>query len=134
MTSPFDPPAHTSPAPPATEPGVLVWARIYTTLMALMNLCLIPLGASMFFIDVPPDDTPRWMLLSQAMAVIGMGVVFGLGNLAPWFMQRSKAKWIVYIVLIAWSCTSCCTWPFSIPLLIFWLKPEVKAYFEGPQA
>lgn len=113
---------------------MLVWAKIYTTVMALMNLCLIPVGGAMFFIDVPPDDTPRWMFLGQAVLVAGMGVVFGIGNLAPWFMQRSKAKWIVYIVLIAWSCTSCCTWPFSIPLLIFWLKPEVKAYFEEAQA
>ena len=32
-------------------------------------------------------------------------------------------------VLIALTLTSCCFWPFSIPLLIFWVKPDVRTYY-----
>ncbi len=32
-------------------------------------------------------------------------------------------------VLIGLGLTSCCTWPATIPLIIQWLKPEMKARF-----
>jgi hypothetical protein len=31
--------------------------------------------------------------------------------------------------MMAIGMTSCCFLPFLIPLLIYWLKPETKAYF-----
>jgi hypothetical protein len=33
------------------------------------------------------------------------------------------------MVLIALGMLSCYCWPLSIPLLIAWSKPEIKAYF-----
>lgn len=132
MSSPFDTPSTRFDPSPPEKPGVLLWAKIYLTLTALMYLAMIPLGAFVMFADLPTnDETPEWLMQGQAGLMLVMGVVFGAGYLSPWFLKRSKANWIVHIVLIAWSCMSCCTWPFSIPLLIFWLKPETRAYFEA---
>jgi hypothetical protein len=41
--------------------------------------------------------------------------------------------WIYGIVLIALGMTSACFVPACIPLLIYWLKPDAKSYFQPEQ-
>ena len=50
---------------------------------------------------------------------------------APLFMPREKWVWIFDLVLICFGFTTCCLIPACIPLLIFWLKPEAKAWFNA---
>jgi hypothetical protein len=45
------------------------------------------------------------------------------------FAGRKKWVWILHLVLIALGFTSCACWPFCIPLIFAWLKPEVKAWY-----
>jgi hypothetical protein len=45
------------------------------------------------------------------------------------FLPRRRWNWIVGIVIIALGMTSCCFAPFLIPLIVYWVKPETKAYF-----
>jgi hypothetical protein len=37
--------------------------------------------------------------------------------------------WVYDLVVICVGMTSFCCMPVCIPLLIFWIKPEVRAYF-----
>jgi hypothetical protein len=37
--------------------------------------------------------------------------------------------WVYDIVLICLGMTSVCCMPVTIPLLIFWIKPDAKAWF-----
>ena len=53
-------------------------------------------------------------------------IAFGLGI----FWDEKPWHWVYGIVLICISLTSCCCFPVSIPLLIYWLKPETKSYFN----
>ena len=48
------------------------------------------------------------------------------------FLPPRLWVWIYGIVLIAVGFTSACCIPFCVPLLIYWLKPEAKAYFGRP--
>lgn len=64
---------------------------------------------------------------------LAVGVVMlPLYGVAP-FLPRGKVAWIYGIVLLAMGLTSCCFIAFSIPLFIFWLKPETRAYFESAE-
>jgi hypothetical protein len=54
-----------------------------------------------------------------------IGAMFGA---AP-FLPKRRWVWIYDLVLICLSFTGCCI-AFGIPLLIFWLKPETKAFFN----
>jgi len=61
-------------------------------------------------------------------AAMGLALcaAIGVGLLAP----RRKWGWVYALVVICLGLTSCCTMPACIPLLIFWLKPETKAYYN----
>jgi hypothetical protein len=75
-------------------------------------------------------DSPEAVRI-QGVVLIVMGVgLFLLYAIAP-FLPRSKFAWIYGFVTIGIGLTSCCTLPFCIPLLIQWLKPEVKSYLNA---
>ncbi len=65
-----------------------------------------------------------------------MGIIYGaigLGLAVPFTMgailKPRPWVWIFDLVLICIGMTSPCCMPASIPLLIFWIKPETRAYF-----
>ena len=60
-----------------------------------------------------------------------MGIVFFLLYLAGVFLPVRRWSWVAGLVLIALSFTSCCCVPAAVPLLIFWIEPETKAWFAG---
>jgi len=45
------------------------------------------------------------------------------------FLRPKPWVWIYDLVIICMGMTSACFLPAAIPLLIYWLKPEVKAHF-----
>ena len=55
---------------------------------------------------------------------LGMAVLYGSGLV----FQKGNGGWVFGMVLIAISLTGIC-FIAGVPLLIFWLKPEVKQYF-----
>ena len=40
------------------------------------------------------------------------------------FWNRGLGGWIYNLILIVLGMTSCCTWPITIPLMIFWIKQK----------
>ncbi|MDA0767658.1 MAG: hypothetical protein O3A87_10040 [Verrucomicrobia bacterium] len=58
-----------------------------------------------------------------------MGSVLFVACLLPFFLRPRPWVWVYDLVIICFGMTSACVMVASIPLLIFWLKPEVKAYF-----
>ncbi len=65
----------------------------------------------------------------QGVVTLVLGLVFivpyGLGP----FVKGKPWGWVYGIVLIALGMTSCCLWPITIPLIIQWVKPEMKRFF-----
>jgi len=112
------------------EPGVLRWYRVYCWALAAMYFLVVNLGV--FFLLMPPEkDLP--VALKTAYGAVMLAVGGGLLALAV-IGARVPPKawgWTFGLVLICIGFTSCLTLPASIPLLIHWLKPETKAWFEG---
>lgn len=122
-----------APPPSAGTPGVVTWFKVYAALMALGNLLLMGFGIFMVVAGASMAGMEEFQGGAEPV-VVGvlygiMGLVFALIYAFGLFLPRKPWGWIFGIVLIALGMTSLCCLPATIPLLIFWLKPEAKAYF-----
>jgi len=66
-------------------------------------------------------------LVGSVMLILGL-VFFVPYAVAP-FLPRQSWVWVLGLVLICIGLTSTVCLPVSIPLLIFWFKPEMKAFY-----
>src|SRR5262249_43827836 len=121
------PPAHAPyPAAEAPAPGVVLWARLYAVAFALMYLACTICGVLVlvFANDLGAHDRAENLINGVIMTVMGPPLL-GL-SIVTAFAPRKKWGWIINIVLIGLGMMSCCCLPASVPLLIFWMKPETK--------
>ena len=100
--------------------------------MAVVYLLVGVFGATILIIGPEQFQTSR----QDADGLLVQGVVFvflGLLLLVPFaaapFLPRRPWVWVYDLVLICLGLTSCACLPITIPLLIFWLKPETKVWF-----
>jgi predicted membrane-bound dolichyl-phosphate-mannose-protein mannosyltransferase len=101
--------------------------------MTLLYLGCVALGVVFFAFaeELAADDpemTPAGVRVMGVMFIavsIPLVLLFGI---AP--LLKGKVGWILGFVTIGIGLTSACCLPASIPLLIFWLKPELKAYLR----
>src|SRR5512134_1365332 len=104
-------------------PPVLMWYRIYAGLMAAMYVVVTLVGVSLPM-WMPPggaEDPPPWLF---ALIFGCIGAPFSGAYIAAFFLPRRPWVWIYHLVLICIGLTSACCMMASIPLLIFWIKPE----------
>ena len=110
------------------------WYRVYCAVLAVLYLAFMVLG--IVLATVPLDDLSRdreqMFIIGVVYAIIGaiFFVVFAVAS----FLPPKPYNWIVGIVMLAIGMTSCCLWPATIPLLIFWIKPETQAFFGRKQS
>lgn len=111
---------------PAAEPKVILWFHVYAGLMAAMYffLSVVVMGL-LFFVGEELGDGGEYdfvFFLGLVVFCFFLCFVFLLPVLVP----RRPWVWVYSLILICIGLTSICTLPATIPLLIFWLKPEVK--------
>jgi hypothetical protein len=126
----FNPPLLSMPQDSEIGRKTYLWYRVYCGVMAGMYFLLIFLGIFMATV-VPPTrqyESPQENLIIGIVYTV-LGVVFFLIFAVALFLPRKSYNWIVGIVMMALGMTSCCFLPFLIPLMIYWVKPETKAYF-----
>lgn len=113
------------------EPQVLLWHKVYCALMTLIYVVSTLLGAGMmlFANRIADAHNPAAQFIVQGFVMAAMGSVFTAAFFASFFLPRAPWAWVYHIVLISLGLTSCCCLPASVPLLIFWLKPETQGYF-----
>jgi len=114
---------------PAGTPKVIAWFKAYSALFAALYLAFA--GCSLIFFLAEPSEfetTKRGAILMGLLLLL-MGLGLAATFVLPFFLEPRPWVWIYDLVLICIGLTSPCCMPASIPLLIYWLKPEVKAYF-----
>ena len=113
----------------APRPPVVSWFLAYAGAMAA--LYLLAAAAGVAFLVIPADVLemrPREKIINGAVMAVTCLPLAAL-FLVALFLPPRPAAWIFDLVLIAIGMTSCCCLPATIPLLIYWLKPEAKRYF-----
>lgn len=116
------------------RPPVWPWYVTYAVVVALMYLVL-GAGGILGFLFLPESEFEGGRaekLISFLPLIIVCGAIFPFYAVAPFLPKRPWA-WYYHLVLIAIGLTSCCFLPFCIALLIFWIKPETKAFFDTPK-
>ena len=111
-------------------PKVVFWYKLYCGLMTFLYLALIVVGIILiiFHKSIEPND-PMGMLMGGIMYVV-IGFTLAIPFIISFFLPRKSWVWIYHLVLICLGLASCCCMPVTIPLLIFWISPETKAYFS----
>ena len=129
--TPYGTPASGAAGVPAQAvPPVIFWFKIYAGAMALLYALTILLGAFLIFVGTwgVEDIDPLEMYMVGGL-LIGLGFVFLGLYVAALFLPRKPWVWVYDIVMIAIGLTSCLTMIAAIPLLIYWIKPDVQQYF-----
>ena len=123
------------PLPPVRQgaPAVVLWQNIYCGAMALLYLLLTGVGAAFAVFRESLADAKTSANENLIVGLVLIAVCLPLAGIfaAGPFLPRRPWSWIYHIVLISLGLTSCACLPVSVPLLIFWIRPEVQAWFGG---
>lgn len=127
--SPFGPAAPGIKMPrPVGSPGdgppvVWKWYVAYAVAMAVLYLLVAVGGGFVFAATTRGEDQIQGVI----MGVIGLPLAI-LYGVAP-FLRKTSSTYTFHLVLIGIGLTSACCIPACLPLLLYWLKPETKAFF-----
>ena len=116
---------------PVIRPQVIMWFKFYAILMVILYVLVAAVGVLFFIPDLVPADTAEDAIAMKFAGVVylGLGLVFAGVFVVGLVTKGQSWAWIYNLVLICIGLTSCLFLPICIPLLIFWLKPEVKAFY-----
>lgn len=103
------------------RPAVVIWFKIYCAVMVLIYAFSALVLVLMGFLG---DGGLVFYLLLGALCA-GLGIVSGLPILLP----ARPWVWVYGLVMIGLGMTSACLLPVCIPLLIFWIRPEVRRHY-----
>src|SRR5262245_22541688 len=74
-------------------------------------------------------ESPEGLFIFIGLTFLVMGAGLAAVYIAAMLLPPMPWLWTYNLVLICLGMGSACYLPICIPLLIFWLKPENKAYF-----
>lgn len=109
------------------EPDGLGLFKVYCIIMSLIYGALMLLAVAMPLLDIGLNAEDMFAFLAIGIVSLPLLMVFAYGL----FLPQAKWAWIYGLILIAIGMGSCCFWPICIPLLIKWIDPEFKAWFDG---
>ena len=115
---------------PAARPPVWRWYVAFCVLMALMYLAVGALGGVFlaFADQMGPEMSPLEARI-QGGIMLGLGLLFTIPYAIAPFLPRARWTWVYHLVLIGFCMSSCACIPIGLPLLLFWTKPETRAWF-----
>ena len=116
-----------------SEPSIFRWYRFYCGVLALLYILFLAGGLVVFVLAPQLADAknPEPLLKMLGIGFAVGGFIFSGVFLVSFFLPTKKWAWIYHTVLICIGFGSICTLPFSIALLIHWIKPEVQEYFSS---
>lgn len=118
---------------PGFRPPVWPWYIAYCSILALLYVLCAAAGVALLIFgpDIAEEANEDAVFIQiQGGVLLAISIpLTALFGAAP-FLPKKKWAWIYGFFPICIGFTSCCILPFSIALLIFWLKSETKAFFN----
>ena len=105
------------------------WYRVYCAVLVFLYLALTVLGVVLAIFQPPSREYDAQEMFFVGIIYAIVGTVFFLVFAVALFLPPKPYNWIVGIVMLAIGMTSCCFLPAVVPLFIYWMKPETKAFF-----
>jgi hypothetical protein len=113
------------------RPPVIFWYKVYCAFMTVLYLLAVVMCV-LCFVTFVSDAEVRESGVEYIVAsvlLIAVNLAFLLPNIVALFLRPRPWVWIYGLVIICLGMHSCCWLPACVALLIFWFKPETKAYF-----
>lgn len=113
-------------------PPVWGWYRLYAGLMGAMYVVLVAVVLPVLVLEVlrpGPARGPAIVGWIYGGVMLGGSLLLAAAYIAAFFVPFKPWAWVYHIVLIGIGLTSPCCLPASVPLLIYWFKPETKRFF-----
>jgi hypothetical protein len=114
-------------APP--QPTVVIWFKVYAGFLCLVYAALVVAGVALLFVDLDVPAEEQAGLRVATILIFSMCVPLAVIFFVPLVVPPRPWVWTYSLILICLGMTSVCFLPFVIPLLIYWIKPDVKAYY-----
>lgn len=117
---------------PVAKPAVVMWFHVYAGILCFMYVLVAAVSLVFFAADAEMEremDIPVGSGVPIGVMFLVMGLGLAAATAVPFFVQPRPWVWIYDMVLICMGMTSACFVLACVPMLIFWMKPEVKAYF-----
>ena len=106
-----------------------MWFRAYCVVLCVLYIAVIGFSLVFFLADPVKLEMPRVGAYVLGAFLLGFGLALFVASLLPLILRSRPWLWTYDLVIICLGMTSACFLPACIPLLIFWLKPEVKRHF-----
>jgi predicted membrane channel-forming protein YqfA (hemolysin III family) len=117
------------PSVPITRPTLVRWFYVYCGVLCVIYLAVAACSLPFFLIEPSELDMGKTEAVFVGVMMLVMGLVFFVLFLMPFFLPQRPWVWVFDLVLICIGMTSACFLLACVPLLLFWLKPETKAWF-----
>lgn len=111
-------------------PKAVFWFRVYAGCMAGLYGLVFLVGAACLIWGIssaPPADKPLFLVMGAMYGSIGF--LFGVAYSLAFSFKPTPFAWVYHLVLICIGFGGCPTIAASIPLLIYWIKPEIRRYY-----
>lgn len=113
------------------KPEKWSWFVFYCGTLALTyGLCVLG-GIFCMVLATQSSGAEATELMFTGIALTVICLPFLVISVGAPFTPRKSWAYVFHILMIALGMTSCCWWPICIPLLIEWVKPETKAWYDG---
>ena len=96
--------------------------------MAVLYLVTVVMGFVFLVTEGSSEMSPQEAMIMGTVFIV-MGLAFFIPYAAAPFLPQKSWVWVFGLVLICIGLSSACCLPVCIPLLIHWLKPEMKAFY-----
>lgn len=117
------------PSIPHVRPAVVRWFYVYCGVLCAIYLAVAACCLPFFLIEPSELDMGKTEAVLMGVMMLVMGLVFFVLFLMPFFLPQRPWVWVFDLVLICIGMTSACFLLACVPLLLFWVKPETKAWF-----
>lgn len=118
------------------RPSVWFWYVIYCVFMffTYFLFCIylyFLITSEKEWVTSPFADTIITRMEAAWSSLLGGSAALAIGYIIAPFLPRKPWVWVYGIVAICIGFSNCCLLPATIPILIFWLKPETKQFYHS---
>ena len=108
-------------------PKVVFWFKVYAGFMALLYFAVLVAGV--LLVVFAPQSGNGIPLTIMGAVYIALGFVLALAYSLVFAFKPSPGSWVFHLILICIGFGGCPTIAAAVPLLIFWIKPEIKRFY-----